>query len=248
MVEIVFLGTGGGRIATCYQTRNTGGFLIKTGNIQMHCDPGPGTLNAMKEMNENPFKTNIIFCSHEHTDHFNDVGLMIECMSNCGTEQRGIFIGKKELTDIFHKKLVEKEVILKPYETFEFKNIKLTATPCKHDRNPIGFILKIKEDVVKKIGYTSDTDFMPQLSDIFDNCNLIIFNCTRPYGKGLSKHLSTDKVINILNGINIKPELVVITHFGQKMIDAGPNFEARKIERETGIRTIAVKDGEKIRF
>jgi len=28
MVEIVFLGTGGGRIATCYQTRNTGGFLI----------------------------------------------------------------------------------------------------------------------------------------------------------------------------------------------------------------------------
>ncbi len=149
---------------------------------------------------------------------------MIECMSNCGTEQRGIFIGKKELTDIFHKKLVEKEVILKPYETFEFKNIKLTATPCKHDRNPIGFILKIKEDVVKKIGYTSDTDFMPQLSDIFDNCNLIIFNCTRPYGKGLSKHLSTDKVINILNGINIKPELVVITHFGQKMIDAGPKL------------------------
>ena len=41
MVRITFLGTGGGRFATIYQARATGGFYIEDGR-NLHVDPGPG--------------------------------------------------------------------------------------------------------------------------------------------------------------------------------------------------------------
>lgn len=43
------------------------------------------------------------------------------------------------------------------------------------------------------------------------------------------------------------PEVAVITHFGVKMIFAGPRREAERIERESGVRTVAARDGMCIR-
>ena len=63
----------------------------------------------------------------------------------------------------------------------------------------------------------------------------------RPEGAGLPGHLSTEDAIRI--GKEAKPKLIVIQHFGMKMLQAGPAREAQKIQRETGIRTIAAEDG-----
>ena len=44
----------------------------------------------------------------------------------------------------------------------------------------------------------------------------------------------------------VKPELAVITHFGAKMLKANPLYEAREIQKRTGVRTLAATDGMKI--
>ena len=43
--------------------------------------------------------------------------------------------------------------------------------------------------------------------------------------------------------INKKPKLVIMTHFGIKMLKADPLYEARKIQKKTGIQIISAKDG-----
>ncbi|MBU4265766.1 MAG: MBL fold metallo-hydrolase, partial [Candidatus Altiarchaeota archaeon] len=40
-----------------------------------------------------------------------------------------------------------------------------------------------------------------------------------------------------------KPELAVLNHFGMQMLNRGPEKEASRIQEETGIKTIAARDG-----
>ncbi|PIX31699.1 MBL fold metallo-hydrolase, partial [Candidatus Bathyarchaeota archaeon CG_4_8_14_3_um_filter_42_8] len=43
-IEIIFLGTGGGRFATITQKRRTAGIRIISEGLNLHLDPGPGAL------------------------------------------------------------------------------------------------------------------------------------------------------------------------------------------------------------
>lgn len=43
-----------------------------------------------------------------------------------------------------------------------------------------------------------------------------------------------------------RPELMIITHFGAKMIRADPLCEARDIQKATGVRVMAARDGMKV--
>ncbi|MCK4238489.1 MAG: hypothetical protein KAX33_05155, partial [Candidatus Lokiarchaeota archaeon] len=76
--EIVFLGSGGGRIHIRTQYRATGGILFKFNGIQAHIDPGPGAIVRINQYNEDPLKTELFFVTHFHVDHFNDIQVMIE--------------------------------------------------------------------------------------------------------------------------------------------------------------------------
>ena len=44
----------------------------------------------------------------------------------------------------------------------------------------------------------------------------------------------------------VKPELVVATHFGMKMIFSDPAYEIKLIENVTGVPTISAFDGMKL--
>ncbi|MCW4055382.1 MAG: hypothetical protein NWE82_01210, partial [Candidatus Bathyarchaeota archaeon] len=50
-----------------------------------------------------------------------------------------------------------------------------------------------------------------------------------------------DDAIDIVK--TAEPRFVVLTHFGMKMIFRGPTKEARRVERETGVETVAARDG-----
>jgi phosphoribosyl 1,2-cyclic phosphodiesterase len=56
--------------------------------------------------------------------------------------------------------------------------------------------------------------------------------------------MTTEDAMRIVGEVG--PELAVVTHFGMKMIFAGPSKEAERIERESSIRTIAAKDGMRV--
>jgi len=59
----------------------------------------------------------------------------------------------------------------------------------------------------------------------------------KPYG-----HMTADKA-KILVG-RAKPKLAILQHFGMKMLFGVAEKEAKWIEQETGIKTIAARDGQ----
>ena len=76
--------------------------------------------------------------------------------------------------------------------------------------------------------------------------HLRILCVMRPSGKPWKGHMTTNDAIKIIEQAH--PEQAVLTHFGMKMIFKGPAREAKLIEKETSVSTIATKDGMRIKF
>ena len=78
------------------QARATGGIHVQA-DENMHIDPGPGALIAMKKYNLDPTKTRTLIVSHCHTDHYSDAEVLVEAMTNGGTQKRGSIYGSESV-------------------------------------------------------------------------------------------------------------------------------------------------------
>jgi phosphoribosyl 1,2-cyclic phosphodiesterase len=65
-----------------------------------------------------------------------------------------------------------------------------------------------------------------------------------PRREQLRYHLNTDEVRRIVE--KAKPGVVFLTHFGMKMVNAGPEDEAAYIEEEAGVPVVAARDGMRV--
>jgi len=79
--KITFLGSGGGRVVFANQLRNFGGFVINLDGHQVHFDPGPGALNCLAANMISPSDTDVIFVSHAHIDHVNDLNAVVDAIT-----------------------------------------------------------------------------------------------------------------------------------------------------------------------
>ncbi len=61
MVQLAFLGSGGGRVVVANQFRKAAGFFIQSKQHQICVDPGPGTLFNARFSGINVLNTDIIF-------------------------------------------------------------------------------------------------------------------------------------------------------------------------------------------
>jgi len=246
-VEFVFLGTGGARFSTISQKRHTGGIrIIRPTNLQL--DPGPGAIVYSNLLGLDPSKVEAIAISHCHPDHYIDAQIFVEAMSQGGTTKKGTFMGPRSVirgTENFdscltkyHRSLIRNLIEMRPGTQTNIGKTKITATSAHHsDPDAIGFRFSFETG---DVGYSSDTEYYPELCSQYTEVRLLILCVLRPGNSTWRGHLSSDDAIRILR--EIRPEMCVLTHFGLKMISADPPAEARRIERETGIRTIAAED------
>ncbi|MFA6213812.1 MAG: MBL fold metallo-hydrolase [Candidatus Micrarchaeia archaeon] len=256
-MEIVFLGTGGGRFNLISQVRRTGGFLLK-GSLQMHVDPGPGALVACKAFSQDATKTGVVVVTHNHIDHLNDAALMLEAINCFPGRKKGELVasksilagdeyGEKGISSYFLEKLSSARVAVpgKPLALGSGrKAAALLPTPVKHeDGTGFGFVLEMDG---ARVGYTSDTEYFPALSRHFSGCDALIANNLKPSRDAIGGHLFTSDTARLLSGCSKPPKLCVITHLGMSLLKAGPEKEAEKIEKASGVRTIAAEDGMEI--
>jgi ribonuclease BN (tRNA processing enzyme) len=248
VTRITFLGSGGGRFTTIYQVRATGGVYLED-KLRIHIDPGPGALVQMHRFEVDPTKTDIIAVSHAHTDHYTDAEVLIEAITNGGTKKKGLLVGSKSVLEgydefdpvisKYHKGLVEQVAVLSPGNVVKYKGMKIKATKSYHnDPTTIGFKIATSQGIVS---YVADTDYNESLIRAHKNARVLILPVTRPLGAKIPYHLSTKEAAKIIE--NIKPDIAILTHFGLKMIEENPEFQADWIWKETGIRTIAADDG-----
>jgi len=255
-VEILFLGTGGGRFNLISQLRRTAGFCI-LGGLNIYVDPGPGALVACKEFGFDPRKIDALVVTHNHVDHTNDAGILAEAMTDHATAKKGAFIGSKTVIegDEFGDKGITHYHLGKVACAHEAlyghpiairargKTATLIPAPVRHeDATGFGFTLEMGG---KKIGYTSDTEYYAGMARHYAGCDALIANNLKAKADDIPAHMNSDTTIRLL--AEAKPKLAILTHLGRKLILSGPEKEAKKIAKASGVRTIAAKDGMKIR-
>lgn len=253
MAKITFLGTAGGRFAMLTQLRASGGFILEMDQEMLHIDPGPGALVRAKQYKVRLRKLTGILCSHCHPDHYTDLEVVIESMTQGAKKKRGVLLmGENVLkgsgdfrpaVSRYHLRVLERAETLKSGEKSRIGSLEIKTTPTKHgEPKGIGFVISGSE----KIGYTSDTEYFPGLERYFEGLDLLIMNVLRPRKTEWPEHMSTNQAEKFLKAIKRKPKLVIIQGFGMKMLRANPFREAAWLEKRTGIKVIAAKDGQVI--
>lgn len=246
-MQILFLGTGGGRINLVKQFRSTAGFVI-LGSKKIYVDPGPGVVHQARRFRFNLEKVDIVFISHAHIDHANDAELLVEALTHATLRKRGIAIvdkialngGEKfeKVLSNYHQSLLDAVYEIEAEKEIEINGTKFIGTATQHDDPATGFILEMDG---RKVGYTSDTEYFEGLK-IFKNCDALIINMLRATAKEEIKgHLDKKTTTKFLR--ETKPKLALLTRFGGEFVRIRAESVAKEIEELSKVKTLAPRDG-----
>jgi len=254
-IEIIFLGTGGGRFATITQKRRTAGIRIISEGLNLHLDPGPGALVHSINEGLDPQKLNAVFVSHCHPDHYTDAEVLIEAMTRGMTRKRGVLAAAKSVLtgnnlcepsiSKYHQQMPEQKIEAVPNMKFQVGDVNVLATEARHtDPDTVGFRFETRD--FGDFAYTSDTEYFEGIGKYYEGVRLLVLCVMRPAGKPWKGHMTTNDAIKIVEETG--PEHVVLTHLGMQMIFKGPASEAKLIEEKTGVPTVAAVDGMQVIF
>ena len=262
VMELFFLGCGGGRVVLDTQLMPTGGFRLHDEPLRMHVDPGPGAFLKSLSNGLPPRKLNTIFVSHCHLDHVGDLKILIEAMTldhwgkRYGTvlATRSVIEGdgdfEKEIPEYLKKQLLNCKAF-KVGQALPLFEGRITATKTDHeDKSAIGFIY-YSQDGTRTVAYTGDTQVFEGLWKQYDlerPLDILVINCLRPGLDRFEYHLAMDEAVAGVKSMKRKPGLVVFSHFGEKMRKAGTAREVARFARKTGVKAVAAKEGLKLSF
>ncbi|AGI47289.1 Metal-dependent hydrolases of the beta-lactamase superfamily I [Thermoplasmatales archaeon BRNA1] len=245
---ITFLGTGGGRHTTIFQTRSTGGMLIEHDGHYLHIDPGPGALESMKRLRYDPGLTESVIVSHCHPDHYSDAPSVIEGMTHGGWKKRGRVYGSETVMtgtgglgpaiSAYHLQLPVSSEIIRPGDVLDIDGMKVEVTRAKHsDPTNMGFKFHTGHGIVS---YLSDTEYTEEIGEQYMGSRVLILPVTTPSRNLIRWHMNTDEAIKIAK--QVRPELVIFIHLGIVMIENDPVAQAAMCEKESGVPTVAGED------
>lgn len=246
---ILFLGTGGDPIVVGKQTRGSGGIIFNFEDNIFHLDPGPGAIVRMKQYELNPRETTSILITHNHLNHAGGANELISAMTYSGIDRRGVLVCDEEslkgshkdasFVSNFHRSMLERSIALKPGMRIGINQVNIVATHAKHTPSSIGYKFYTDKFVVS---YTGDTEFCKEMISDYKGSDVLVINCKYPLGLEQQGHMNSEDIVELLE--KVKPKLAILTHFGIKMLDADPIYEAREIQKKLdGTQVIAAKDG-----
>ena len=245
MASVTFVGTGGGRYVMVSQERLTGGLVIEHGDTYIAIDPGPSAVYAYKLFGIPIWKLEGLIISHGHPDHYAEADVVIEGMTRGGERRRGLLAISEYMhyrgygVSPYHKNLVREYYVLKDGTKVLINGVKIIPFRVIHtEPTTVGFRIEIGN---KRITYVADTKYFSGLRHYINESDLLILPVTLPRSHSLPHHLNTYDAARLLSDLDIG--LCVITHFGARMLQTGPEKEAKWIESESDVEVIAAYDG-----
>ena len=250
--KLTFLGTGGGRFATMYQIRSTGGIYLSDNGLNLHIDPGPTAAYNLMRASIDPENTDALLISHCHPDHYSDAEILVEGMCSGGMKKKGAVIGSTSVIhgdgdfespiSTYHKSICARVLSVSCGDRFRIGNTVIEVTPTQHsDPFGVGFKTHTKNGI---ISYVGDSDLSSEVINAHKGARVLILNVTRPLNSKVPGHLCTEEAAIFAK--EILPEIVVLTHLGLKFIKQGPSRQAKYIEKNSGAKVIAAEDLMKI--
>lgn len=250
MSQILFLGTAGARYVVAKQLRASAGTIININNSYLLLDPGPGTLVYLAKKKLPVEKIETIVVSHQHLDHSADLNIMVDAITEGGFRKRGnLFLTAGTLREgillPYLQPYLKKIEILKPNTLYEIPPFKFKTTCLlKHTAENYGLLFYLPEG--KIIGFITDTAYFEGLADEFTEANILVIYTVRYKPQENVLHLSVYDIKKILK--KLKPEEVILTHFGMTMLKANPFKVAQELSNELGLKIRACYDGMNIKI
>lgn len=248
MIELIFLGTAGGRYVVAKQLRASAGTLLKINNSYLLLDPGPGTLVYLAKRKIPLNKIEVIVVSHQHLDHSADLNIIVDAITEGGFKKRGVvYLTESSLKDPillpYLQSYIKKLEILKPYTSYEEPPFKFKTTGLlKHTAENYGFIFELPNG--KNLGFITDTAYFEGLEKEFESAHFLVINVVRFTPIEGVLHLSIPDVKKILK--SLKPEMTILTHFGMTMIRNNPFKIAQTLSKELNLKILSAYDGMKV--
>lgn len=244
---ILFLGTGTGPAVTGKGIRSSGGIILKSNDTQFHIDPGIGAIVKAAEYGANLRENTALLISHAHLNHSNDANAVIDAMTYGGLDKKGVAIANRtslQGTDdyapaisSYHRNLLERYIAVNRNQRIAINDIEIHVITARHNEpNSIGFKFFTPEFTLT---YTSDTVYSLDIAEQYLDSNILILNV--PFSQKHESNLCVEDAIKIIQ--HVQPRLAIITHFGYEMVKADPLYEAREIQKQTKVQTLAAKDG-----
>jgi len=247
------LGTAGGRMVVATQLRKSGGMWLELDGKNIVLDPGPGCLVRCVELGLKPSRLDCIVLSHRHIDHSNDVNIMVEAMSGGGFRPKGTLIAPRDCL------YGDDPVVLKYVRKYIRDSILILNEGFKHrlDGVTVEGALRLKHSDVesytikfrfndKILGYIADTLYFDGIGEAMKGCDFLIVNMVRITHDDRFQHLIPGDVEKVLKVA--RPGQAILNHFGMQVVKARPRDIAGRIEKATGVRTIAAEDGMRLKL
>lgn len=249
MLNVTFLGTGGGRMVVLNQLRRSGGFWLNLDGTNILQDPGPGSLVMVHQQRLSPRNLDAIVLSHRHIDHSNDINVMTEAMTMGGFQPRGRLIvpGDSLNTDPVVLQYIRPFVEIteiKEGMKIQLRDIKIEF-PVKN-RHPVETYGAIYEFKSRRLGYIPDTEYFPEIAGAYRGVDFLIINVVRMKTDKSIRHLNINEAGELIN--EIRPKKAILTHFGLQVLKASPELQAKIISDRTGVEVIAAYDGMRMNF
>jgi len=247
---ILFLGTGGARQVVARQLRRSGGISLHVAGRRMLIDPGPGALVACADADP-PIplsELNAVLLTHRHIDHSGDLNAVIDAMTAGGWRRRGDVFAPGDCLEGEHAVLLEylrdfpdRIVRLEPETEYCSGPVRF-ATSVRHAHGAETYGLRFRLEKIN-LSLVADTAWFDGLPAAYAGSDVLVVSVvlTEPATRPEIQHLSAPEAERLIGGV--RPRLAVLTHFGRRMLEAGPERLAREMSERLGRPVLAAWDG-----